>query len=454
MALLDILGSAGAATAEFLPRIQKRQKIEGQKRINSQFRMEMEAAVQMGDFDRADTIMQNPKYGAVTPTVMEAANKGYNDAKKANEDKTLEGYESEYNRATTPEQKMFARNKIFDYTNPDATPEEITNQRNRSTEAKELGANILQQKNETLELKKETAKHTLIKSRIDAEEAQRIQDAQKLINEAIQNGDNETAATIATNAGMTATAKSLKGETWALKDKVSAESSLRKDYAAANKTFISVRDSYSRILVVGSNPSAFGDMALIFNFMKMLDPGSTVRESEFRSAENSGAIPERVWNMYNKLLRGEKLGPKDSSVMRDDLLNQAGNLYASQLGTHRGSVEVYTGIADRSKLDVRNIAYDMEQTDFVDSLRKGDFNSENVIFKNIQEALDNQGNRGGWGQGQPPPGQPEGQRQPPPGQPEGQQEVGSTYGTMTDEQKKALMDEMGVTFDPETGLYR
>ena len=28
------------------------------------------------------------------------------------------------------------------------------------------------------------------------------------------------------------------------------------------------------------------------------------------------------------------------------------------------------------------------------------------------------------------------------------------FGNATDEQKKALMDEMGVTFDPETGLYR
>ena len=36
----------------------------------------------------------------------------------------------------------------------------------------------------------------------------------------------------------------------------------------------------------------------------------------------------------------------------------------------------------------------------------------------------------------------------------GPKDVGSTYGTMTDEQKKALMDEMGVTFDPKTGLYR
>jgi len=53
--------------------------------------------------------------------------------------------------------------------------------------------------------------------------------------------------------------------------------------------------------------TAADDIALIFSFMKTLDPGSTVREGEFATASNAGGIPERVWNLYNKVKAGQFL---------------------------------------------------------------------------------------------------------------------------------------------------
>ena len=52
------------------------------------------------------------------------------------------------------------------------------------------------------------------------------------------------------------------------------------------------------------------DMALIFGFMKTLDPGSTVREGEFANAENSGGIDARISNVYNSIVQGKRLTPK------------------------------------------------------------------------------------------------------------------------------------------------
>lgn len=49
------------------------------------------------------------------------------------------------------------------------------------------------------------------------------------------------------------------------------------------------------------------DIALIFSFMKTLDPGSTVREGEFATASNAGGIPEQIVNTYNKALNGKFL---------------------------------------------------------------------------------------------------------------------------------------------------
>jgi hypothetical protein len=41
--------------------------------------------------------------------------------------------------------------------------------------------------------------------------------------------------------------------------------------------------------------------------MKMLDPGSVVREGEFATAQNAAGVPDRVMNLYNRILSGERL---------------------------------------------------------------------------------------------------------------------------------------------------
>lgn len=74
-----------------------------------------------------------------------------------------------------------------------------------------------------------------------------------------------------------------------------------------------------------------GDIAGIFGFMKAIDPTSTVREGEFATAENSGGITERIRNLYNKALEGERLTPK----VRGEILSAA----ASQVNAYRPAYE-------------------------------------------------------------------------------------------------------------------
>ena len=49
------------------------------------------------------------------------------------------------------------------------------------------------------------------------------------------------------------------------------------------------------------------DMALIFSVMKMLDPGSTVREGEFALAANSSGQAKAAMNMVKKMWSGDQL---------------------------------------------------------------------------------------------------------------------------------------------------
>ena len=65
---------------------------------------------------------------------------------------------------------------------------------------------------------------------------------------------------------------------------------------------------------LGGGPAS---IALVFKFMKALDPQSVVRESEFSTAENSAGVPEGIRNIYNKILNGERLGEAQISQFVD-----------------------------------------------------------------------------------------------------------------------------------------
>jgi len=60
---------------------------------------------------------------------------------------------------------------------------------------------------------------------------------------------------------------------------------------------------------------AASDMGMIFQFMKTLDPSSTVREGEFATAQNAAGIPARVMNQYNRALTGNFLNKQQRAEM-------------------------------------------------------------------------------------------------------------------------------------------
>lgn len=81
------------------------------------------------------------------------------------------------------------------------------------------------------------------------------------------------------------------------------------------KTYSEIRPGFQKIQQIadidratdGKGVTAADDMSMIFSYMKMLDPGSTVREGEYATAENTRGWPEKVRAMYNKAWYGTKL---------------------------------------------------------------------------------------------------------------------------------------------------
>ena len=114
-----------------------------------------------------------------------------------------------------------------------------------------------------------------------------------------------------------------------------------------NKDFKKVRASYDKVKSAGMNPSAAGDISLVFNYMKILDPGSVVREGEFATAENAGGVPTKIANFYNKLASGERLTDKQ----RQDFMNQARLATLNQFAPVQEQVDRYTTLATRRGVD-------------------------------------------------------------------------------------------------------
>lgn len=115
-----------------------------------------------------------------------------------------------------------------------------------------------------------------------------------------------------------------------------------------------VASSYGTVLAAAQDPSPAGDMALVFAYMKMLDPGSAVREGEYATAENAGSIPERIRAQYNKAIDGERFTP----AQRGDFVDRAKRLAAQRQAQIQPVLGRYRRRAESANLDPSLIIFD------------------------------------------------------------------------------------------------
>jgi len=85
---------------------------------------------------------------------------------------------------------------------------------------------------------------------------------------------------------------------------------LNKDVTSLLKNTVEINNTAKDLEKLGGKISGPASIAIVFKFMKALDPTSVVREGEFATAENSAGIPEGIGNIYNKLINGERLGDR------------------------------------------------------------------------------------------------------------------------------------------------
>lgn len=157
---------------------------------------------------------------------------------------------------------------------------------------------------------------------------------------------------------------------------------LRKEFNALQevKDFRKVDAAFNKVRTAATGKrSAAKDLALVFNFMKILDPNSVVRESEFKTAARArGAVqaaalageevPVFITQMIDKLVEGVIL----TDAQTKDFLQTAEGAFRGQADTVIPAIEQFRDLSTKRGFPVEDI------------LRKSDVDLFNTFQAGLQ----------------------------------------------------------------------
>lgn len=124
------------------------------------------------------------------------------------------------------------------------------------------------------------------------------------------------------------------------------ESKLRQDFKGEPiyKDYNDMKAAHAQIKKGLSQANPIGDVAAATKIMKLLDPGSVVRESELAIAMGAAGKLDRLQNFADMYITGKKLTPtqrKEFANLADELFAAAGEQYNKKRGEYEGFAKRY-----------------------------------------------------------------------------------------------------------------
>jgi hypothetical protein len=110
------------------------------------------------------------------------------------------------------------------------------------------------------------------------------------------------------------------------------------------KDFSDMKSSFSQVVSSLGAGTPIGDVAGATKIMKLLDPGSVVRESELAIAMQAAGRMDRLQNYFNNMITGEKLTPtqrEDFKALANELYAAAGDAYNKKRGEYEQFGQAY-----------------------------------------------------------------------------------------------------------------
>lgn len=136
-----------------------------------------------------------------------------------------------------------------------------------------------------------------------------------------------------------------------LQQQMAEEGRLRGEYSTRIESLTSAELNFQTISVSAEDNTGAGDIALVTSFMKMLDPGSVVRETEFATAANSGGLLAKLSSMTSKIEKGQFL----STQQRLDFKNLAAKYLDAAKKQESKVQDTYKGIVQNYGLNPANV---------------------------------------------------------------------------------------------------
>lgn len=166
----------------------------------------------------------------------------------------------------------------------------------------------------------------------------------------------------------------------------SQEKELRKEFTTASKDFSEALLGLEKVqnAAMTKSPSGATDIALVFGYMKVLDPNSVVREGEFATAANAGGISERIRATYNRLVSGggEILTPD----LRRQFISAARTQFQPYLSQQQSRETDYIDLTEAYNLDPTKVVksrmpkqgalsnpFSVSSEDEIEALSSGDY---------------------------------------------------------------------------------
>tara|TARA_R100001369_G_scaffold2371_1_gene7955 strand:- start:978 stop:2342 length:1365 start_codon:yes stop_codon:yes gene_type:complete len=159
------------------------------------------------------------------------------------------------------------------------------------------------------------------------------------------------------------------------KDIFVAEANLRKEWKKFESPFEEIQTKHKKLITALERQSGVGDMSGIFVYMKMLDPGSVVRESEFAQAQATAGAVETLIVKMNQIAVGDKLSPEQRAEFTA-LAEEFYSLSKAHIGQNR--LDLGTIVSNNPSLKPSNI--------FGSEVAPASFYADAGVFRNSTSA--------------------------------------------------------------------
>ena len=127
-----------------------------------------------------------------------------------------------------------------------------------------------------------------------------------------------------------------------IQDQFKNANTLRDEFVKQTDEFADVQGAIRRVEAAATSESGPGDLGLLIGYMKLLDPGSVVREGELATAATAGGVPETIRNTYNRLVRGERLSPE----LRQQFIEASRDQFQTYQAGYNQTAQEYSRLAE------------------------------------------------------------------------------------------------------------